>query len=72
MEQPTVFKKKKSYWRSKTVWSGLGSIGVGIFMIVTGNIPEGILAIASGGGAIFGRAKATTVLTTKTDKQLNQ
>lgn len=52
----------KRFYKSTTFWSGLATIATGIYLIVTGNIPEGILTIGTGLGAIAGRAKATKPL----------
>lgn len=52
-------KPKKKWFFSKTIWSGIGSIGVGIFLITQGGIETGIASIVTGVGAIFGRVTAT-------------
>lgn len=65
MPEPTITAKmpKKQFWKSKTFWSGFGTIALGVFMLAKGNVAEGITAIATGAGAIFGRANATTEIT---------
>jgi len=62
--------KGKRWWKSSAVWSGLGTIAVGIFSIVTGNVIGGIGAIATGAGAIFGRVTATQEITTKKNEDI--
>ena len=39
--------------KSKTFWTGIGSVVTGIGFIVIGNKPEGIQLIFSGFGMIF-------------------
>ena len=55
-------KMTKRFYKSTTFWSGLATIATGIYLIVTGNIPEGILTIGTGLGAIAGRSRATKPL----------
>lgn len=40
-------------FKSKTFWTGAGSIVTGVGLIITGNKPEGINLIFSGLGMIF-------------------
>ena len=58
-------KPGKRWFRSRTIWAGIGSVGVGIFTILKGDAVNGILTITTGLGAIFGRATATKEITTK-------
>lgn len=50
---------KKKWWQSTTIFSGIGSIAVGIFLITQGGIETGIASIVTGVGAILGRVTAT-------------
>jgi len=50
--------EKKKFWLSKTFWSGIGTIATGVYLVVQGNVPEGIATIITGVGAIAGRTVA--------------
>lgn len=43
----------KNLFKSKTFWTGAGSVVTGVGFIVTGNKPEGLQLIFSGLGIIF-------------------
>lgn len=45
--------KEKSLWRTKTFWGGLVAIVTGAGLIVSGDVPQGALAIVNGFLAIF-------------------
>ena len=46
-------KKIKYMFKSKTFWTGLGSIATGVGFIIIGNTAEGIQLIFSGASIIF-------------------
>ena len=43
-------------WKSKTFWTGIGTIGFGIVLYTQGNKAEGIQTVLGGLGMIFLRA----------------
>jgi len=55
---------KKAFWKSKGFWGGLGSILTGLSIIfTTGHVStEAMLAIGTGGLAVYGRVVADTPL----------
>ncbi|MGH7925662.1 MAG: hypothetical protein ACREQH_13850 [Candidatus Binatus sp.] len=57
-------KTKKAFWKSKGFWGGLGSILTGLSIIfTTGHVSsDAILAIGTGGLAIYGRVAADAPL----------
>lgn len=54
---------KKYFWKSKTFWSGIASIAVGVPLLLEGNTAQGSVAILAGITAIFGRWDADKPLT---------
>lgn len=60
----------KRWYKSSGIWSGIGSVAIGIFSILTGNVIGGIAGIAAGAGAIFGRATATQEITVAPEKPI--
>ena len=54
---------KKNFWKSKTFWSGIASIAVGVPLLFDGNTSQGSVAIIAGITAIFGRWNADKPLT---------
>ncbi len=55
---------RKAFWKSKGFWGGLGSILTGLSIIfTTGHVSsDAILAIGTGGLAVYGRVVADTPL----------
>lgn len=55
---------RKAFWKSKGFWGGLGSILTGLSIIfTTGHVSsDAILAIGTGGLAVYGRVIADTPL----------
>ena len=55
---------KKAFWKSKGFWGGLGSILTGLSIIfTTGHVStDAILAIGTGGLAVYGRVVGGTPL----------
>jgi hypothetical protein len=45
--------KLRKLLRTKTFWAGIGTIGTGVYLIVNGNVVEGIQSISGGLGMIF-------------------
>lgn len=52
----------KKWYRSKTIWGGIGSIATGIWLVYTKEVPAGIAAITTGLIAVNGRIKATKTI----------
>jgi hypothetical protein len=57
--------KTKSIFKSKIVWGGVASIAMGIYLIYTHHVNEGITSITTGLWVIFSRLNSNTKLTLK-------
>lgn len=49
----------KKWYKSSTIWGGIGSIATGIWLVYTKEVPAGIAAITAGVTTMIGRKKAT-------------
>jgi len=57
--------KTKSIFKSKIFWGGVSSIVTGIYLVMTGSVPEGIASITTGLWVIFSRFNTNSKLTLK-------
>jgi len=49
----------KKWYKSETIWGGIGSIATGIWLVYTKEVPAGIAAITTGLITVNGRKKAS-------------
>jgi len=51
----------KRLFRSKTFWTGLGTIALGVYNITKGDVDTGVQLISTGAGMIFIRDAVSNI-----------